>query len=115
MVFETIYMLREVAKSATHSEVRIPIRSLKDAIFKELLEEDGIAIYPSETEFYEDLKTLQKQSFITIDGGQIAINRDVFLRMTKFVERQEEMLRDDRYAVALFEKLKQRAQRIPPA
>jgi len=48
MVFETIYLLREAVKRVTQNEVYISIRSLRDVIFKELLEEDNIAIYSSE-------------------------------------------------------------------
>jgi hypothetical protein len=112
MVFETIYLLRERVLSVAQSEVQIPIKSLKDVIFRELLEEDSVAIYPSEKELDEDLKTLQEMSFLTISGDMVVINRESFLNATKFVERLEELLKDDKYATALFAKLKQRAQRI---
>jgi hypothetical protein len=112
MVFETIYLLREVAKAVAQNEIRVPVKSLRDVIFDKLLGEDSIAIYPSEKEFYEDLKTLQKLSFLTIAEDIIVINRDEFLNATKFIERQEQLLRDDRYAVAMFKRLKQRAQHI---
>jgi hypothetical protein len=112
MVFETIYLLREAVKRVTQNEVYISIKSLRDVIFKELLEEDNIAIYSSEAGLDEDLKALQKLSFLTINDGKIVINREAFLNVTKFVEKQEELLKDDRYATAILKKLKQRAQHI---
>jgi hypothetical protein len=112
MVFETIYLLREAVKRSTQNEVYISIKSLRDVIFKELLDEDYIAIYSSEAGLDEDLKTLQKLSFLTINDGKIVINREAFLNATKFVEKQEELLKDDRYATAILKKLKQRAQHI---
>jgi hypothetical protein len=112
MAYETIYLLRETVKRAQSEEVRISIKSLRDVIFKELLEEDNIAIYSSEAGLDEDLKALQKLSFLTIDDDKIVINREAFLNATKFVERQEELLRGDRYASVIFARLKQRAQQI---
>jgi hypothetical protein len=111
MVFETIYLLREAVKRVTQNEVYISIKSLRDVIFKELLK-DNIAIYSSEAGLDEDLKALQKLSFLTINDGKIVINREAFLNATKFVEKQEELLKDDRYATAILNILKQRAQHI---
>lgn len=110
-MIKLVYMLREVAKAAPQNELRISIELLKDVIFKKLLEEDNVVIYPSEAELYEDLKALQKLSFLTFDGDKIAINRD-FLNATSFVERQLQLLKGDRYATAILEKLKQRAPQL---
>ncbi len=112
MVFEVIYLLRSAVEGATQDKVYIHIKSLRDVIFKELLEEDNIVIYPSEAELYEDLQILQKMSFITINGDRIIINKKDFLNATKFVVGQEKLLKNDRYATAILEKLRQRAQRI---
>ncbi len=112
MVFEIMYLLRSAVEKAVQDEVRIHIKSLRDVIFKELLEEDSIVIYPSDAELYEDLKILQRMSFITIDKDRIVINKEAFLNATRFIERQEELLKDDRYAAAILKKLRQRAQRI---
>jgi hypothetical protein len=109
MVFEAIYLLREAVKRATQNEVHISIKSLRKVIFQELLGEDNIAIYSSEAGLDEDLEILQKLSFLTMNDGKIIINREAFLNATKFVEKQEELLKDDRYATAILEKLKQRA------
>ena len=113
MVFELLYLLREVVKRATQNEVYIPIESLKTAV-KELLEDDNVAIYPTNTigNVTEDLKELQKLSFLAMADDKVVINKEMFLNATRFVERQEELLKDDRYAMFLFTKLKQRAQRI---
>ncbi len=110
-MFELLYMLREVTKSAQTEEVYVAINSLRDVI-KDLLEEDNIVLYSSMTGLDEDLKALQKLSFITINNGKIVINKENFLNMTKFIEKQEELLKNDRYATAILEKLKQRARRI---
>jgi len=112
-MFETIYLLRERVKNAAQNEVYISIESLRDVVFKELLGEDGIAIYSSEADFYEDLRRLQKLP-LTISGDKVVINREKFLEATRFVERQEALLKGDKYAVDIFNKLKQRAQRIQP-
>jgi len=114
MVFEAIYLLREAVKGVTQNKVHISIESLRKVIFQELLEEDNIAIYSSEAGLNEDLETLQKLSFLTMNDGEIIINREAFLNATKFVERQEELLKNDRYAIAILEKLKQRARDIRP-
>jgi hypothetical protein len=114
MVFEAIYLLREAVKRATQNEVHISIESLRKVIFQELLEEDNIAIYSSEAGLDEDLEILQKLSFLTMNDGKIIINREAFLNATKFVEKQEELLKNDRYATAILEKLKQRARDIRP-
>jgi hypothetical protein len=113
MAFELLYLLREVAKKAAQNELYIPIESLKTAV-KELLEDDNVAIYPTNAieDVAEDLKELQKQSFLTMTGNKVIINKETFLNATRFVERQEELLKDDKYATFLFTKLKQRAQRI---
>jgi hypothetical protein len=110
-VFETIYLLREVVKRAVQSEVRIPVEALRAAVRK-LLEEDNIAIYSSEAGLDEDLRTLQKQSLLTVDGGYVVIHKEGFLNATEFAERQEELLKGDRYAAYIFEKLKQKAEHI---
>jgi hypothetical protein len=110
-MFETVYLLREVVKRAVQSEVRIPVEALRVAVRK-LLEEDNIAIYNSEAGLDEDLRALQKQSFLTVDGGYVVVSKEGFLNATKFAERQEELLRGDRYAAYIFEKLRQRAERI---
>jgi len=112
MAFETIYLIRESVKDTQKEIVQITIESLRKVIFQELLEEDNIAIYPTIENLDEDLKTLEKLSFLTINDGKIIINREAFLNATKFVERQEELLKGDRYATAIFEKLKQRAKHI---
>ncbi len=112
MVFEIMYLLRECVKSVAQNEVHIPIKSLRDVIFKELLEEDNVVIYPSELELNEDLKILQKMSFIAIDKDRIVINKEAFLDATRFIERQEELFKNDAYATAILKKLRQRAQRI---
>jgi predicted nucleotidyltransferase len=91
--------------------VCIPIESLRDVIFQKLLDEDKIAIYSSEAGLYEDLETLQKLSFLIRDS-KIIINREAFLDATEFVEKQEELLKNDRYAMAILKKLKQRAREI---
>jgi len=111
-MFELMYMLRETAKAAPQNEVHISIELLRDVIFKKLLEEDNIAIYPSETELHEDLKVLQKLSFLTVNGGVVVINRDAFLDATEFVEKQLQLFKDDRYAMAILEKLKQKASQL---
>jgi hypothetical protein len=113
MVFEIIYLLREAVKSVAQNEVHISIESLR-GIIKKLLDVDKIAIYSSETGLDEDLKALQKLSFLTVSDGKIIINREAFLNATKFVERQEELLKDDRYATAILKRLKQRAREIRP-
>ena len=112
MVFEVVYLLREAAKITDQHEVYVPIKLLRDVIFKELLEEDNIVIYPSETELNEDIKTLQKLSFFAVKEDKIVINRESFLSATKFIERQEELLKNDAYATAIFKKLKQRAPQL---
>ena len=112
MVFETIYLMREAVKRANQNEVYIPTESIKSAI-KNLLEEDGIAIYPSNvSNLDEDLKEMQKMALLTVEGDKVVINREAFLNVTKFAEEQEELLKSDRYAAAIFAKLKQRAQQI---
>jgi len=105
-------MLRETTKAAPQNEVHISIELLRDVIFKKLLEEDNIAIYPSETELHEDLKVLRKLSFLTVNGGVVVINKDVFLGATEFVEKQLQLFKDDRYATAILEKLKQKASQL---
>ena len=109
-MFETVYLLREVVKRAVQNEVRMPVEALRGAVRK-LFEEDNVAIYNSEARLDEDLRTLQKQ-FLTVDGGYVVISKEDFLGATKFAERQEELLRGDRYAAYIFEKLKQRAEHI---
>lgn len=113
MAFELLYLLREVVKRATQNEVYIPVESLKTAV-KELLEDDNVMIYPTNAieDVTEDLKELQKLSFLKITDDKVVINKETFLNATRFVERQEELLKDDKYATFLFTKLKQRAQRI---
>ncbi len=111
MVFETIYLLRQAVLSAAQDVVYIPIESLRNAV-RALLEEDNIAIYPiNGINLDEDLKEMQK-SLLAVEGDNVVINRKAFLKATEFVEEQEELLRDDRYASAILTKLKQRAQQI---
>jgi hypothetical protein len=55
---------------------------------------------------------MQKLSFLTIDGDTVIIDREVFLNTTRFVERQEELFKDDSYATAILKKIKQKAQRV---
>ena len=112
MVFETIYLMREAIKRANQNEVYIPIESLRGAV-KALLEEDAVAIYPTNAaNLDEDLREMQRLSLLTIKGDVVVIYREDFLRATRFVEKQEELLKDDRYASAILEKLKQRARQI---
>jgi len=111
-MIELIYMLREAAKAAPQNEVHISIKSLRDAIFKKLLDEDNVAIYPSEAELHEDLKVLQKLSFLNVDNGVVVINRNAFLDATSFVEKQLQLFKYDRYATAILEKLRQRAPQL---
>jgi predicted Fe-Mo cluster-binding NifX family protein len=112
MVFETIYLVREAVRRAEQNVVYIPIESLRNAI-KALLEE-GIAIYPvnSITNLDEDLKEMQKQSILAVKDGKVMIYKEDFLCATQFVEKQEELLKDDKYASTIFAKLKQKAQQI---
>jgi hypothetical protein len=110
MAFETIYLLREVAKGAVQNKIYIPTESLKEVI-KRLLDEDNVVIY-SVTKLDEELRVLQKLSFLTIDVDVVVIDREAFLNMTSFVERQEELLRDDKYAMAILEKIRQKAQHV---
>ena len=114
MVLETIYLLREAVKNAARNEIyiSIEIKSLRDVIFQKLLEEYKIAIYSSEEGLHEDLEMLQKLSLLTVNDDKIIINREAFLNATKFVEKQEELLKNDRYATVILKKLKQRAQEI---
>jgi hypothetical protein len=77
-----VYLLREAAKITDQHEVYIPIKLLRDVIFKELPEKDNIVIYPSEAELNEDIKTLQKLSFFAVKGDKIVINRESFLSAT---------------------------------
>jgi hypothetical protein len=113
MVFETVYLLRQAVKRATQDVVYIPTKSFR-AVVAKLLEEDNIAIYPVNnlSNLDEDLREMQKSSLLVVENDRVVINRKVFLDATKFVERQEELLRDDRYASAIFAKLKQRARQI---
>jgi len=112
MVFETIYLMREAVKRANQNKVYIPIESLRGAV-KALLEEDAVAIYPTNAaNLDEDLREMQRLSLLTIKGDVVVIYREDFLRATRFVEKQEELLKDDRYASAILEKLKQRARQI---
>lgn len=110
MAFEMLYLLRECAKIAAQGEVRIPIESLKEVIIR-LIDEDNVVIY-SVAKIDEELRVLEKLSFLTIDGNMVVINKDAFLNATKFVERQEELLKNDRYATAILEKIKQKAQHV---
>ncbi len=112
MVFETVYLVREAVKRADQNVAHIPIESLRNAV-RALLEED-VAIYPvnSITSLDEDLREMQKQSILAIKGDKIVLHKEDFLRATQFVERQEELLKDDKYASAIFAKLKQGAQQI---
>jgi hypothetical protein len=111
-MFELLYLLREAVKRVAQNEVYIPIESLRAVV--KLFEDDDVAIYPTNAikDVVEDLKELQKLSFLAIDGDKVAINKETFLNATRFVERQEELLKDDRYATFLFAKLKQKAQYI---
>jgi len=110
VLFELVYLLREVAKRAGQNEVRIPIESLREVIIK-LLDEDNVVLF-SITRLDEELKTLQKLSFLTINGDAVVITRDAFLNATEFVERQKELFKDDKYATAILEKIKQKAQYV---
>jgi hypothetical protein len=96
-------------KAAPQDEVHIPIKSLRDA-FEELRKEANAFVYPSDAELYEDLDMLQKLSFLTIDGDKIVVNRRAFLNATDFIEKQLNMLVEDRYGV--LEKLKQKAPQL---
>jgi hypothetical protein len=108
-MFETVYLLREVAKRAAQNEIYIPTESLKEVI-KRLLDEDNI-VY-SVAKLDEELRVLQKLSFLTIDDDVVVIDREAFLNMTSFVERQKELLRNDKYAMAILEKIRQKAQHV---
>ncbi len=110
MAFETLYLLREVTKKAAQNEVHIPVESLKE-IIKKLRDEDNIVIY-SVAKLDEELRALQNLSFLTIDGDVVVINREAFLNMTRFIERQEELFKDDNYAMAILKKIKQKAQHV---
>jgi hypothetical protein len=111
MALELVYLLREVAKrAAAQGEVRIPIESLREVVIR-LLDEDNVALF-SITRLDEELKVLQKLSFLAIDGNAVVVNRDTFLNTTKFVERQIELLKNDKYAMAILEKIKQKAQHV---
>jgi hypothetical protein len=112
MVFEAIYLLRQAVKRGAQDVIYIPIESLRVVVAK-LLEEDNVAIYPSNvSNLDEDLREMQKALLLTVEGDKMVINREAFLNATKFVERQEELLKDDKYASAIFAKLRQRAQQI---
>ena len=110
VLFELAYLLREVAKRADQNEMRIPIESLREVIIK-LLDEDNVVLF-SIARLDEELRTLQKLSFLTIDGDAVVIIRDAFLNTTEFVERQKELFKDDKYATAILEKIKQKAQYV---
>ena len=112
MAFETIYLLREVAKSArpATAQIRIPVESLREVIRK-LLDEDNIVIY-SVARLDDELRTLKELSFLTIDGNAVVIDREVFLSTTRFIERQEELFKNDSYAAAMLKKIKQKAQHV---
>jgi hypothetical protein len=112
MVFETVYLMREAVKRADQNVIYIPIESLRNTI-KALLEE-SIAIYPVNniTSLDKDLREMQKQSLLAIKGDKIVLRKEDFLRATQFVERQEELLKDDMYASTILTRLKQRAQQI---
>lgn len=110
VLLEFIYLLREAIKRAGQNEVRIPIESLREVITK-LLDEDNIALF-SVARLDEELRTLQKLSFLTIDGDAVVIARDAFLNATEFVERQKELFKDDKYATAILEKIRQKAQHV---
>ena len=60
----------------------------------------------------DELKTLQNLSFLTIDGDAVVIDREVFLSTTRFIERQEELFKNDSYAAAMLKKIKQKAQHV---
>jgi len=112
MVFETIYLLRQVVNRAAQDVVYIPIESLRAAVSK--LEEDNITLYPfnATSNLDDDLREMQRQSLLNVYGNKVVVNRETFLRATKFVEKQEELLKDNKYASTIFTKLKQRAQQI---
>jgi len=112
MAFETIYLLREITKSAqpATAQIRIPVESLREVVRK-LLDEDNIVIY-SIARLDDELKTLQNLSFLTIDGDAVVIDREVFLSTTRFIERQEELFKNDSYATAILKKIKQKAQHV---
>lgn len=112
MVFETVYILREaVLQARTCVQARIPISALKNAI-TELYEKDGIAIYSRDGDVDEDLRYLENQSLLTISGNKIIIDVNHFLEATRFAERQEELLKDNKYAAAILEKLRQKARAL---
>jgi GTPase involved in cell partitioning and DNA repair len=112
-LFETIYLMREAVKRASRDVVCIHIETLRNAV-KVLLEEDDVAIYPVNniTSLHEDLREMQKQSLLAVKGDKVILRKEDFLRATKFAERQEELLKDNKYASAILTRLKQRAQQI---
>jgi hypothetical protein len=112
MAYETLYLLREVVKRAAQNEIRIPIESLREIVIR-LRDEDNVVIY-SVARLDEELGALQKLSFLAIEGDAVVIRRDAFLDATRFVERQEELFRHDRYAATILEKIKQKAQQLRP-
>lgn len=111
VVFETIYLLREATKYATQDVVYVPIESLR-AVIRKLFEEDGVAIYPMNAVIDLDQDLREMRTLLTIQGGKVVINREAFLGATGFAEKQEELLKDDKYAATILEKLKQRARQI---
>jgi len=112
MTFETVYMLRvAVLQARTCVQARIPVSAFKNAI-TELHEKDGIAIYSSDGDVDEDLRLLENQSLLTISGDKIIIDVNHFLEATRFAERQEELLKDNKYAAAILEKLRQKARAL---
>jgi hypothetical protein len=87
------------------------VSAFKNAI-TELVEKDGIVIYSSDSGVDEDLRRLEESSLLTISGDKIIIDVSHFLEATRFAERQEELLKDNKYAAAILEKLRQKARAL---